>query len=208
MASTSCSRTPTKLAELRRRPDEVIDTCVEELLRVTSPAHTSSPLHALEPIEINGITIPAGDMLLPGLMAANHDPSRISDPASLDISRRDNPHIAFGHGILLRLGAQLARLEARVALPALFARFPGLRLAVPADTVTWHPSPAIHAQRHFRSPCSEPGPGAAEARPGASTRATRSARLQDLCGAPIAVLKDAKSSPLSGAFRASPVLLS
>jgi cytochrome P450 len=136
---------PDQLAELRRRPGEVIDTCVEELLRVTSPAHTSSPLLAVAAIEINGITIAAGDTVLPGLMAANNDPTRIPDPANLDITRRDNPHLAFGHGIHFCLGAQLARLEARVALPALLARFPELRLAVPADTVTWHPSPALHA---------------------------------------------------------------
>jgi cytochrome P450 len=136
---------PDQLAELCRRPNEVIDTCVEELLRVTSPVHTSVALLAVEPVEINGVTVPAGEVVLPGLMAANHDPTRIVAPATLDISRRDNPHLAFGHGAHFCLGAQLARLEARVAMPALFARFPALRLAVPADTITWHPSLALNA---------------------------------------------------------------
>jgi hypothetical protein len=85
-------------------------------------------------------------MLLPGLMAANHDPGRISDPATLDLSRRDNPHIAFGHGIHFCLGARLARLEARVALPALLARFLELRLAVPAD----HLAPQPRHPRPYR----------------------------------------------------------
>lgn len=142
---------PDQLDELRGRPDEVTDTCVEELLRVASPAHTSSPLRAVEAIVINGVAIPAGDVALLGLMAANSDPSRIRDPAVLDIARRDNPHLAFGRGVHFCLGAQLARLEARVALPALIGRFPSLRLAVPASAVT------LGAESGYPRPDKSPG---------------------------------------------------
>ncbi|MFG2521489.1 cytochrome P450 [Streptomyces sp. NPDC048527] len=66
---------------------------------------------------------------------ANHDPERF------DIDRRDREHLAFGHGVHHCLGAPLARLEARVALPALFTRFPRLRLAV--DTGDLHHQPSF-----------------------------------------------------------------
>jgi cytochrome P450 len=73
------------------------------------------------------------------LLAANRDPARIAKPNTLDITRADNLHLAFGHGIHHCLGAALARLEGRIALGALLARFPRLRLAVPNEQMTWRP---------------------------------------------------------------------
>jgi cytochrome P450 len=134
---------PDQLTRLRERPD-LIDAGVEELLRVASPVHAAIPLRACEPIEINGVRIPAGDIVLPGLMAANHDPCRIADPDTLDVGRKDNPHMSFGHGIHFCLGAPLARLEGRIALASLLQRFPALALAVPPESVTWRPNYALH----------------------------------------------------------------
>jgi cytochrome P450 len=117
---------------------------VEELLRVASPVHTAVPMAANEAIEINGVHIECGDIVLPSLMAANHDPLRVADPDTLDIGREDNPYMAFGHGIHYCLGAPLARLEGRIALAALLDRFPDLALAVPAETITLRPSYILH----------------------------------------------------------------
>lgn len=75
--------------------------------------------------------------MLAGLLAANRDPACLAQPDELDITRTDNPHLAFGHGIHHCLGAPLARLEGRIALGTLLARFPRLRLAVPAQQLTW-----------------------------------------------------------------------
>jgi cytochrome P450 len=75
--------------------------------------------------------------VLVGLAAANRDPARFSDPDDLDLTRRDNRHLGFGHGVHYCLGAPLARLECRIALTALLRRFGGLELAVPPEELTW-----------------------------------------------------------------------
>ncbi|MGH3573052.1 MAG: cytochrome P450, partial [Pseudonocardiaceae bacterium] len=90
-----------------------------------------------EAVDIGGDTIPAGEIVLAGLLAANRDPACLAQPDELDITRTDNPHLAFGHGIHHCLGAPLARLEGRIALGTLLARFPRLRLAVSAQQLTW-----------------------------------------------------------------------
>ncbi|MGH4010523.1 MAG: cytochrome P450 [Pseudonocardiaceae bacterium] len=77
--------------------------------------------------------------LIPGLMAANRDPACAPQPGTLDITLADNPHLAFGHGIHHCLGEPLARLEGRIALGTLLARFPRLRLAMPAEHLAWRP---------------------------------------------------------------------
>ena len=73
---------------------------------------------------------------------ANRDPERFTDPHVLDLTRQAGGHLAFGHGIHQCLGQQLARVEMRVAFPALVNRFPTLRLAVPAEEVGLRPETA------------------------------------------------------------------
>ncbi|MGH3671496.1 MAG: cytochrome P450, partial [Pseudonocardiaceae bacterium] len=65
-------------------------------------------------------------------------------PEALDITRTDSPHLTFGHGLHHCLGAPLARLEGRIAVGSLFTRFPQLRLAVPAERLTWRPNVLIN----------------------------------------------------------------
>jgi cytochrome P450 len=98
----------------------------------------------IEPIEIGTVTIPAGEIVLPCLLAANRDPAHIAQAEVLDITRTDNPHLAFGHGIHHCLGAPLARLEGRIALGTLLTRFPRLRLAAPAEQLTRRPGVLIN----------------------------------------------------------------
>ncbi|WP_405190702.1 cytochrome P450 [Streptomyces anulatus] len=124
---------PGQQAALRADPD-LAGPAAEELLRYLSVA---DPLlrSALEDVEVEGELIRAGETVTVSVQAANRDPRRFPDPDRLDIRRRATGHLSFGHGPHQCLGQQLARVEMTVALPALFARFPALRLAVPPGEV-------------------------------------------------------------------------
>ncbi|TGB08644.1 cytochrome P450 [Streptomyces sp. MZ04] len=103
---------------------------IEETLRF-APSIANLPLrYAVSDIELpDGSVIPRGDAILAAYGAAGRDPLRHGPTAGrFDITRTDKEHLAFGHGVHYCVGAPPARLEAAVALPALFARFPGLRL--------------------------------------------------------------------------------
>ncbi|QUQ70051.1 cytochrome P450 [Kutzneria sp. CA-103260] len=119
---------------LLRNPDQVAglladpDRAVEELMRYL----TITPIGvraALEDVELGGQLIKAGESVTFSMAAANRDPERFPDPDRLDLSRDAVGHLGFGHGIHQCLGQQLARVEMRVAFPALFRKFPTLRLA-------------------------------------------------------------------------------
>lgn len=133
-------RNPEQLAALRDDP-ALIDQAVEELLRYLSVAK-SFMRTALEDVEVGGQLIEAGTTVVLSYNTANRDPERHADPHVLDIRRQSTGHVAFGHGVHLCLGAQLARVEMRVAFHALLARFPTLRLAVPAEDVALRPETA------------------------------------------------------------------
>ena len=106
----------------------LIHTAVEELLRFESPLQLNNrQLDA--PLDLGGRTLPAGDYLTLGVGAANHDPAVFHQPGVLDLARKPNPHLAFGHGAHACAGLNVARLEARIALGALAARYPRLDLA-------------------------------------------------------------------------------
>jgi cytochrome P450 len=128
---------PDQLAALRADPT-LTDQAVEELLRYLTVAKQFFRV-ALEDVELAGHTITAGTTVILALNTANRDPERFTDPHTLDIHRQDGGHLAFSHGIHQCLGQQLARVEMRVAFPALLNRFPTLRLAVPAEQVALRP---------------------------------------------------------------------
>jgi cytochrome P450 len=123
---------------LRAEP-ALLPTAIEEFLRFEGPVETSTYRVATEDLEIGGVRIAAGDPVMVVLLAANRDPDRFPDADELRLDRRQNPHLAFGHGIHYCLGAPLARLEAQVAFTALLTRHPDLRLAVPAEDLRWRP---------------------------------------------------------------------
>ncbi|MEV4926598.1 cytochrome P450 [Streptomyces roseoverticillatus] len=134
---------PDQLAALRADPS-LTDRAVEELLRYLSVAK-SFMRTALVDVELGGRTIEAGTTVVLSYNTANRDPERFPDPHTLDLRRQDGGHLAFGHGVHQCLGQQLARVEMRVAFPALLNRFPTLRLAVPAEAVALRPEAAdIH----------------------------------------------------------------
>jgi cytochrome P450 PksS len=113
------------------------NSAIEELLRYTSPVEMTTPRIAREDVTLSSVTIPRGAWVVAVLGSANRDESVFRDPETLDLARDPNPHVAFGQGRHFCLGASLARMEAQIALTTLFARFPGLRLSQPAESLRW-----------------------------------------------------------------------
>jgi len=108
----------------------IVPSAVEELLRFESPLQLNNrQLDA--PLTLGDVTLPAGDFITLGVGAANHDPAQFHAPGVLDLARKPNHHLAFGHGAHACAGLNVARLEARIALAALARRYPGLELAGP-----------------------------------------------------------------------------
>ncbi|WP_069164602.1 cytochrome P450 [Nocardia altamirensis] len=126
-------RNPEQWAALCDRPD-LADLTVEELMRYLSIAHTTTRT-ALADVELDGQLIKAGESVALSIQAANRDPARFDEPDTLDVRRTAVGQLGFGHGVHQCLGQQLARVEMRVAFPALATRFPTLRLAIPDDEV-------------------------------------------------------------------------
>ncbi|MEU0533910.1 cytochrome P450 family protein [Amycolatopsis tolypomycina] len=127
---------PDRLAELRARP-ELLPQAVEELLRFDGPAENATFRYATEELRIGDQVIPRGALVQIAIAAANRDPARFPDPDTVDFGRNNSGHLGFGHGAHYCLGASLARMEAQIALATLFARFPGIQLAVPPEQVPW-----------------------------------------------------------------------
>ena len=115
----------------------LLETGVEELLRYDGPVEVATWRFATEPVTIGGQHIAPGDPVLVVLAAADRDPQRFAEPDTLDLARRDNQHLGYGHGIHYCLGAPLARLEGQTALAGLLTRLPDLRLAVDESELRW-----------------------------------------------------------------------
>ena len=119
-------RHPEQLNTLREDPG-LIPAAVEELLRFDSPVQTDFRT-VVEDCDVNGFTARGGQNVVVLIGAANHDPEVFEAPDRLDVHRREPSHISLGRGIHHCLGAQLARLEARVAFEVLLERFSSIRL--------------------------------------------------------------------------------
>ncbi|MGC7101338.1 cytochrome P450 [Amycolatopsis lurida] len=117
---------PAAGAAVRADPS-AIPGAIEEAVRYFPPTATAYRL-ATKPVELGGIDIPAGTVVATWTVAANHDEQQFDQPDVFDITRSPNPHLGFGHGIHFCIGAPLSRLEIRIALEALFARYPDLQL--------------------------------------------------------------------------------
>jgi cytochrome P450 len=140
---------PDQLERLRAEP-ELFDSAVEELLRHRGPVHGTKLAYAMEDVTLHGVTIRRGESIIPLLGAANHDPEVFEKPEVFDIARAPNRHVSFGFGPHFCLGAQLARMETKIALQTLLDRNPNLRLAVPAQELTVQRMPLWH--RYERMP--------------------------------------------------------
>ncbi|WP_019066677.1 cytochrome P450 family protein [Streptomyces hokutonensis] len=115
----------------------LLETGVEELLRYDGPVELATWRFATRPLTLGGQDIAAGDPVLVVLAAADRDPERFADPDVLDLGRRDNQHLGYGHGIHYCLGAPLARLEGQTALATLLTRLPDLQLAGDPADLRW-----------------------------------------------------------------------
>ncbi|GGU36551.1 cytochrome P450 family protein [Lentzea flava] len=135
-------RNPDQLQILKDRP-ELIPASTEEFLRLEGPVNIATFRYTAEPVELGGVTIPAEELVMVSLIAANRDPEKYENPDQLDVTRSAQGHVAFGHGIHFCLGAPLARLEFDVALTQLLARFPNLQLAAEPETLVWRDSTLI-----------------------------------------------------------------
>jgi hypothetical protein len=117
-------------AELERlaRDPSLLPTAVEELLRFESPLQLNNRV-TTAPVDLGGRSFPAGTFVTLGVGAANRDPAQFPDPDRLDVGRKPNRHVAFGHGDHACAGMNVARLEARIAIGRLLARFPAIARA-------------------------------------------------------------------------------
>ncbi len=138
---------PDQMARLRAHP-ELLGPAIEEVLRFRSPQQWLMRM-AREEVSFHGFRIPPGALVMPVIGSANRDPRVFSNPDCFDIARDPNPHLSFGSGIHYCLGAALARMEARIALADLMARFPSLELALEGP---WEPRRALHAHGPRRLP--------------------------------------------------------
>ncbi len=129
-------RSPRQFAALRAHPELMADA-VEECLRHVGPVGFSSLRFTTADLELGEVTIPAGQAVALGLWAADHDRGRFPDPAEFDIGRPDNRHLAFGRGAHFCVGANLARMEAQVAVHTLLRHFDDVSLAVPENELRW-----------------------------------------------------------------------
>ena len=119
-------RNPEQKETLTLNP-ELIVSAVEELLRYDSPVQKMARL-ALQDFEIAGKQIKQGQLVCFSFAAGNRDPEQFSAPAQLDIARRPNRHLAFGHGLHYCVGAALARLEGQIAVNRILSSLPGIKL--------------------------------------------------------------------------------
>lgn len=118
---------PEARARIRENP-AMIASAVDEMLRFEPPIATTARFPHQDGA-LSGCPYQKGDALTVSVLAANRDPAAFENPHEFDITRRPNPHLAFGAGSHMCVGAPLARMEGQVAISQLFARFPNLRLA-------------------------------------------------------------------------------
>ena len=128
---------PQELAKLKADPS-LAGAMVEEVLRYESPVDVTGRI-ASRDMDVGGCPVKKAQSFLLSLRGANRDPKMFPDPHRFDIARHDAPHMAFGGGSHLCIGAPLARLEAQVAIPAFFARYPDAKL--PDPTPHWRQMP-------------------------------------------------------------------
>ena len=133
---------PDQIQRLQHDPS-LIATTIEELLRYAAPVSLSDERWASEDIHMHGQLIRKGEIVYASLVGANTDPQQFQYPEVLDITRRENQHLAFGKGIHYCLGAPLARLEGQIALGTLFQRLPNVRLASDPEQLIWNNNPML-----------------------------------------------------------------
>jgi cytochrome P450 len=140
MGTAVLLRDPTHAALVRDGSRADVERVVEELLRYLTVVQVAFPRFAKQDLELFGCPVRKDDVVAVSLSGADRDPAWAGpEPDRFDPTRSPagGGHLAFGHGMHRCVGAELARLELRIVLPALFHRFPELALAVPEDQLPW-----------------------------------------------------------------------
>jgi cytochrome P450 len=145
-AVVALCRNPEQRELLRAEPKR-IEGAVDELLRYDGPVQLTSRM-AREDRELLGRRARKGQQIVLLLAAGNRDPDAFPDPDRLDVTRENVRHLAFSHGLHYCLGAQLARLEAGLALEGLIARCPRFRLA--EQRIEWSPNTVLRGPLEVR----------------------------------------------------------
>ncbi|KKO52548.1 cytochrome P450 family protein [Paenibacillus sp. DMB20] len=135
--------------KLLQQQPELIHGAIEEMLRYNGPVEFSTSRWAGEDLEFRGHRMNRGDLVIVALDSANRDPEQFSDPDVFDITREKSPHLAFGKGIHLCLGAPLARLEGEIAINTLLKRFPQFELLGTMDELEWRPGMIVRGVKEM-----------------------------------------------------------
>jgi cytochrome P450 len=146
-AMLSLMEHPDQMALLRAEPHR-LGSAIEEVLRYRSPLQWVMRTPRRD-VDMHGVTIPAGALVLPMIGSANRDPRVFPEPSRFDIARDPNPHVAFGQGAHFCAGAPLSRLEARIALTDLLHRFAAVEQT---GSAPWPPRKALHVHGPDRLP--------------------------------------------------------
>ncbi|QFZ21140.1 cytochrome P450 [Saccharothrix syringae] len=126
---------PDQWRALRDDPD-LVPNAVDEIMRIPGTSGGGVPRYARTDLEIDGVAVKTGDLVLLDIGAANHDPEVFPDPNRVDVTRRAAHHLSFGHGSHYCIGAPLARIELQAVFSRLPVRFPDMRPAVPLEELT------------------------------------------------------------------------
>ncbi len=120
-----------------------VDAIVEELLRMLAVVQVAFPRFPKQDVVVAGVPISKGSVVLASLPAANRDPRSTAGDV-VDLERANGSHLAFGYGFHRCVGAELARMELRMAFPMLARRFPDLRLAVPSKDLDYRTQSIVY----------------------------------------------------------------
>jgi cytochrome P450 len=152
---------PAQLAAIRRQP-ALVENAVEECLRLASPINIAAVRFTTVEVTIGDITIPPDQLVMIALLGANHDDEQFEQPDLMNIERKPNAHLAFGHGLHHCLGAPLARLEGVTAIGRLLERFDEISLEQGAK-LEYRNSAIVHGLKSLPVRLASPPPGRAKA---------------------------------------------
>ena len=152
LGALALMQSPEYFARLGAADDATVHLAVEELLRYLTVVQVAFPRFSKTEVVIGGQQIPAGALVLVSLSAADRDAVLLAGPVdkhptmeSFDPTRPATSHLAFGYGIHRCVGAELARIELRIAFPALARRFPTMRPAVPMNELSFRDSSIVYS---------------------------------------------------------------
>ena len=130
-----------ELQRIKLNPD-LIPSAVDEMARFDGSVPRSWRI-TKSAMEISGVSIPVGELVLPMLSSANRDENEFADPDRFNLDRDTRKHLAFGRGVHVCLGAPLARIEGQEIIKEILSRFPNMRLSKNVDELQWRKDVAL-----------------------------------------------------------------